>query len=236
MDPEGLEEPLSRVWNVEFDQQLGESLLFRVNYRENRARDRLVIDRVTDGAGSALVLSSTGRLTGREFDATVRWTLANRGDLFVSFSKIRTRADLNDFGLIYDNLRDPLVFENESALQPFEVPNRVLLWGVVTLHKGFTLTPGIEWRSGFPYTVFAEDYTVVGQRNRADFPQFLSADVAVTKRLSLFGRRVDIGVQAYNLTSHDNPRDVVSNLASPSFGEFRNSVGSTIALKLGLGL
>ena len=236
VDPEGLEEPLSLVWNIEFDQQLGESLLVRVNYRENRARDRLVIDRVTDGAGSALVLSSTGRLTGREFDATVRWTLANRGDLFVSFSKIRTRADLNDFGLIYDNLRDPLVFENESALQPFEVPNRVLLWGVVTLPKGFTLTPGIEWRSGFPYTVFTEDYTVVGQRNRADFPQFLSADVAVTKRLSLFGRRVDIGVQAYNLTSHDNPRDVVSNLASPSFGAFRNSVGSTIALKLGLGL
>ena len=236
VDPEGLEEPLSRVWNIEFDQQLGESLLFRVNYRENHARDRLVIDRVTDGAGSALVLSSTGRLTGREFDATVRWTLANRGDLFVSFSKIRTRADLNDFGLIYDNLRDPLVFENESALQPFEAPNRVLLWGVITLPKGFTLTPGIEWRSGFPYTVFTEDYTVVGQRNRADFPRFLSADVAVTKRLSLFGRRVDIGVQAYNLTSHDNPRDVVSNLASPSFGEFRNTVGSTISLKLGLGL
>ena len=84
---------LSIVWNIEFDQQLGESLLLRVNYRENRARDRLVIDRVTDSAGSALVLSSTGRLTGREFDATIRWTLANRGDLFVSFSKIRTKGN-----------------------------------------------------------------------------------------------------------------------------------------------
>ena len=93
VDPEGLEEPTSIVWNIEFDQQLGESLLLRVNYRENRARDRLVIDRVTDSAGSALVLSSTGRLTGREFDATIRWTLANRGDLFVSFSKIRTKGN-----------------------------------------------------------------------------------------------------------------------------------------------
>ena len=71
VDPEGLEEPTSRVWNIEFDQQLGESVLLRVNYRENRSRNRLVIDRVTDDAGSALVLSSTGRLTGREFDATV---------------------------------------------------------------------------------------------------------------------------------------------------------------------
>ena len=84
--------------------------------------------------------------------------------------------------------------------------------------------------------MFAEDYTVVGERNRAEFPRFVSVDVAVTKRLDLFGRRVDLGVQAYNLTSHENPRDVVSNLASPSFGELRNSVGPTVALKLGLGL
>ena len=39
VDPEGLEEPTSRVWNVEFDQQLGESLLLRVNYRAHRARE-----------------------------------------------------------------------------------------------------------------------------------------------------------------------------------------------------
>ncbi len=237
LNPGGrLEEPTSLVWNVEFDHQLGDSLLFRVNYRENHASNRPIIDRVTDDEGSALVLSSTGRLTGREFDATLRWTPATGGNLFFSFSKIRTTGDINHFGLIYDNLRDPLVLANEDAFQPFEVPNRVLVWGVVDLPGGFTLTPGIEWRTGFPYTVFAEDYTVVGERNRAEFPRFLSADVAVTKRLDLFGRRVDLGIQAYNLTSHDNPRDVVSNLASPSFGEFRNGVGNTISLKLGLGL
>ena len=236
VDPGGLEEPTSRVWNLEFNQQLGESWLFRVNYRENRARDRPIIERVTDDDGSALVLSSTGRLTGREFDATLRWTLGTGGDLFFSYSKIRTAGDINDFGQLYDNVRDPLVLANETTLQPFEAPDRVLVWGVVDLPGGFTLTPGIEWRTGFPYTVFAEDYTVVGEQNRAQFPRFLSADVAVTKRLDLFGRRLDAGVQAYNLTSHDNPRDVLSNLGNPRFGEFRNSVGTTIALKLGLGL
>ena len=60
--------------------------------------------------------------------------------------------------------------------------------------------------------------------------------MAVTKRLTLFGRQVDLGVQAYNLTSHENSRDVVSNVASPNFGEFRNGVGNTISLKLRVGL
>ena len=147
-----------------------------------------------------------------------------------------TNGDLNDFGVMYDNLREPLVFENEKTFLPFEVPNRLLLWGVLSLPGGFTVTPGIEWRNGFPYTNYAEDYTVVGERNAAEFPRFLSADVAVTKRLELFGRRTDLGVQFYNLTSHDNPRDVVSNLASSNFGEFRNGVGNTISIKLGLGL
>ncbi len=108
-----LEEPTSRVWNIEFDQQLGTSVLFRVNYLENRARGRLVVNRVVDGAGAALALSSTDRLIGREFDATLRWTLPDRGDLYVSFSKIRTKGNLNDFGVLYDNLREPLVLENE---------------------------------------------------------------------------------------------------------------------------
>jgi hypothetical protein len=231
-----LEEPTSKVWNVEFDQQLGASVLFRVNYRENRAGGRLVVNRVIDDTGAALALSSTGRLTSREFDATLRWTLPDRGDLYVSFSKIRTKGDLNDFGVLYDTLREPLVLENERVFQPFEVANRLLLWGVLTLPGGFSLTPGVEWRNGFPYTNFAEDYTVVGERNAAQFPRFLSVDVAVSKQLDLFGRRTDLGVQFYNLTSHVNPRDVVSNLASPNFGAFRNSAGNTVSLKLGLGL
>jgi hypothetical protein len=207
-----------------------------VNYRESRARNHLVIDRLQDATGSALVLSSTGQLTSREFDVTLRWTLGDRGVLYASFSKIRTKGDLNDFGLIYDNLRQPLVLDNEIALQPFEVPNRVLLWGVLTLPKGFTVTPGIEWRDGFPYTIYAEDFSVIGARNAAQFPRFLSTDVAVMKALELFGRQVDVGVQFYNLTNNDNPRDVVSNVASPQFGDFRNSVGTGMSLKLGLGL
>ena len=236
ISPDGFEEPTSRVWNIEFDRELGETLLLRVNYRENKSRNRLVIDRLQDATGSALVLSSTGRLTSREFDATLRWTPGDLGDLYLSFSKIRTKGDLNDFGLIYDNLRHPLVLDNETAFLSFEVPNRLLLWGVLTLPKGFTVTPGIEWRNGFPYTIYAEDFTALGTRNSVRFPQFLSADVAVMKALELFGRPVDVGIQFYNVTSHDNPRDVVSNVASPRFGDFRNSVGNTVSLKLGLGL
>lgn len=231
-----LEEPTSRVWNVEFDHEVNDSLLVRVNYRENRAHGRLIVERVVDAADAALVLSSGGTLIGREFDATARWTFGSHGQLFTSFSKMRTSGDVNDFGEVYDNLRTPLVLENEETFQPFEVPNRILVWGLLSLAHGFTVTPGIEWRTGFPYTVYAEDYAPIGARNGERLPSFFSADVAVTKRIRLMGRQMDLGIQVYNLTGNDNPREIVSNVASPHFGELRNSVDQSFSVKLGIGL
>ena len=101
---------------------------------------------------------------------------------------------------------------------------------------GLTLTPGIEWRDGFLYTVITEDYTVVKGQNLANFPSFFSADVAITKQLAFLGRQTDVGIQIYNLGSYDNPREVLSNLAGDQFGAFRNSVGMSIGLKVGIGL
>ena len=230
------EAPISRVWNVEFDHQLTESLMLRVNYRENRAADRLIVNRVTDAGAAALLVSSTGRLTAREFDTTLRWTLADDGELFASFSKIRTDGDLNDFGLVYDTVRHPLVLDNELGQQAFDVPERVLVWGIMSLPWGLTLTPGIEWRDGFLYTVFTEDYRVVEGRNLAKFPSFFSVDIGISKQIKLMGRQTDVGVQIYNLGSYNNPRDVFSNLASDQFGVFRNSVGTSIGLRVGIGL
>jgi hypothetical protein len=95
------------------------------------------------------------------------------------------------------------------------------------------VSPGIEWRQGFPYTVFEEDYTVAGDRNRGGrFPAFFAADVRVMKQITLFGKKVGIGFELFNLTDHFNPRDVTTNRASARFGEFSNSRGISGGLKL----
>ena len=234
-DRDDFDLPKSRVWNLELDRQINAALMVRLNYRDNRAHDRHIIDRVIGPGGSALVLSSSGEVTGREFDATLRWTSSNDSELFVSFSKIRTTGDTNDFAVLYDNQRSPLLLANEEALEAFEVPNRLLVWGVLRLPGAFTLTPGIEWRNGFSYTVFTEDYSVVDEQNDERLPTFLSIDMQISKTIALMGRNVDLGLQIYNLTGHHNARETVSNLASPSFGSFRNSVGRGVSLKVGGG-
>ncbi len=64
------------------------------------------------------------------------------------------------------------------------------------------------------------------------FPTFLAIDLRATKEVSFIGKRFRVGVQLFNLTSHFNPRDVISNLASPDFGQFKNSRDLSAGLRI----
>jgi hypothetical protein len=233
---DGLRAPRSTTWNVELDRFLTNSLGVRVGYRERRGTEELIVERLIDGGESALVLSSSGESRLHEFGVTLRVSNPGNRELFVAYAKSRSTGDLNNFGTLYRNLRSPLIFENEDSIFDLDVPHRLLLWGIWTLPRDVQIAPGIEWRSGFPYTVYDEAYVPVGERNRGGrFPQFLNVDVRVTKGLTVKGRHVRVGFQVFNLGSHFNPRDVVSNLGSPRYGQFLNSVNMGIAFRFSLG-
>ncbi len=235
IDPEGLEVPRSKTWNVELNQQLGDDWLVRVKYRERRGSREMVIRRLEESPeGPMLLLSSRGSSRAREFDVTVRKDLPSDGNLFFSYVRSRTSGDLNDFKTLYGDRRSPILLDNENSLQPFDVPHRFLLWGVINLPRGIAVVPGFEWRTGFPYTVFTPGYQAIGKRNRGGrFPSFFSADLAVTKELTVKGKTFRVGFQIFNLTDHYNPRDVYGNVASPNFGEFADSVDFSIRARLG---
>jgi hypothetical protein len=69
----------------------------------------------------------------------------------------------------------------------------------------------------------------MGDPNSERFPAYFSVDVTAFKTFDVLGRKMDLGLQLFNLTSHDNPRDVISVLDSPRFQEFANSFGITVA-------
>lgn len=236
---EDLETPRSTTWNVELSQLIGEHFQLRLNYRERRGSKEFIVDRVEPELGTttgSMLLSSTGESFTQELDVTLR---IERGEseLFASYVRSRTTGDLNDFGALYQNFRSPLFLPNESSRFGLDVPHRVLFWGVWKFPGDIIVSPGFEWRVGFPFTEFTEDYEPIGERNRGGrFPKFLAADVRVTKGLTLMGRKVRVGFQIFNLGSHFNPRDVISNRGSPRFGELLNSVDMGFSMRLSLGI
>ncbi len=56
----------------------------------------------------------------------------------------------------------------------------------------------------------------------------MAVDAVVYKTFTVKGRSADVGIQLFNLTHHDNPRDVYAVAGSSRHGQFTNSVGTIV--------
>ena len=91
------------------------------------------------------------------------------------------------------------------------------------------VSPAVEWRSGFPFSVQDVDRHYAGAPNGERLPPYFSTDVTAFKTFDLFARKMDLGLQVFNITGHFNPRDVINVVHSFQFGTLTNSVGVTLA-------
>jgi hypothetical protein len=233
LDADGLRTPSTTIWNVELDHELARDLLARVSYRRSSGARQLVVDAIN---GEALVLSSRGTSRSRELEATIRRRFTSRGELNVSYVRSRAEGDLNDYASLFADVRDAIIRPNEYGRQPFDVPNRFLLWGIVHLPYKITVSPTVEYRDGFPYTVVDETHSVVGRRNSdARYPRLFTLDMAITKDVRLISKqRARVGLQVFNLTGHFNPRDVQNNTGSATYGTYANNADRHVRAKFTL--
>lgn len=92
-----------------------------------------------------------------------------------------------------------------------------------------TVSPVIDIHSGLPYSPVDVLQNYAGTPNASRFPLFFSLDAQVYREVELAslpflgrfkGRTVRIGLFSLDLTNHQNPHDVFSDIASPNFGRF----------------
>jgi hypothetical protein len=229
----GLQAPASTTWNVEVDQQLPAGFVARTGYRQSRGSRELVVDPREDTA--TLLLSSDGRSRTHEFEATLRRQFKGQSHVTASYVRSSTKGSLNDFVSVFGDLRDPILQPDAYGRRPFDVPNRFLVWGVVSLPRGVIVAPTAEYRTGFPYSQLDERQNVVGERNEGGrFPNLFTLDLAVTKDIAVMKHKARVGLQFFNLTDHFNPRDVQNNVDSPTYGDFANSVNRQVRAKFTL--
>jgi hypothetical protein len=212
---------------LEIEQRIREGLELQASVRQRRG-DLLPTVEVPTGSGEA-VLASTGRSEYREFQVSVRQIWSKDAQLFVSYVRASSRGELNDFGSLFTRLSAPLLEAGGSAPTPADVPDRFRAWSTVALPLRIVVSPAVEWRSGFPYSVQDAYRHYVGAPNRLRLPTYFSTDLTAFKTFDLFARKMDLGLQVFNLTGHFNPRDVISVIPSAEYGTLTNSVGVTLA-------
>jgi len=232
-----LKNPRSVRYNFQVDQGITENLIARVGFLQRFTTADLLIQPVTTGANTgALQLSSTGKSRYTEMQFILNYNKPKSVELTASYVFSRSRSDLNSADRFLGDYPSFVVRPNEYAPLPFDAPQRFLLSGTIYAPRDIQITPLFEIRSGFPFSAVNERLDFVGARNLTGrFPRYLSLDLQVTKGFQIpfifKDKRLRVGVALFNLTNHFNPRDVQTNLTSPNYGKFYNSLGTAVKAK-----
>ncbi len=179
-------------------------------------------------AGGDAVLASTGESVYRELQISVRQAWSADAQLFFSYVRAASNVESNDFGSMFTNLDTPLLEPNDTASSGIaDVPHRLRGWATFMLPHRVVMSPAVDWRSGFPYTAQDAYRHYVGGFNTERLPTYFAMDLTTFKTFDVFTRKMDLGLQIFNVTNHFNPRDVISVVDSPRFRELTNNPGIT---------
>ena len=231
-----LKTPQSLRWSVQVDQGITRELTMRFGYLRRKVKDDLLFEPLAAAANTgSILLSSHGRSRYDEFQFVTTYNKPRFGQWNTAYVFSRSRGDLNTADAIYSDTPNMVLRPNEFAPLPFDARHRFLAYGQLDFPHDIRIAPLVELRSGFPYSKYDAALNYVGGRNQAGrFPLYLSLDLQVTKgfMLPFFDKKkARVGVALFNLTNHFNPRDVQSNLTSPNFGQFYNSLGLSVKAK-----
>ena len=240
---EPLRNPRSVRWSLQLDRGITPDLTVRIGYLErSTTNDFLIEPRVSATNQSTLSLGSLGRSRYRELQLLFTYEKPSLGNWNASYTRSSAQGDLNTVDNFLGDFPAFVVRRNEYAPLAFDAPHRFLVYGRLKTRYDINISPSVEIRSGFPFSLVNEQLDFVSERNRAGrFPLFISLDAQVTKGFDIpkfvplvDGRRARIGVAVFNITNHFNPRDVQQNTGSPQVGDFFNSLGTSVRGKFEL--
>jgi hypothetical protein len=222
--------PRNLTWNVEVEHELRKNWLLRVGYIDSHTTYLFTVNPFTAAAGaqSFLALTNTGSSHYRELASTVHFTLRKVDEINVSYIWSRTRGDLNNLSSVLIPFEQPVIRPNVYGILPYDVPNRVVTWGIFSLPKGFKFSPIADLHTGYPYSSVDTLQNYVGTPNGQRFASFFTLDVKVYRqfRIPFLGsehgksHHVRLGFYSLNVTNHGNFNAVFNNVTAPNFGQF----------------
>ncbi|HVY93345.1 MAG TPA: hypothetical protein VHA14_11370, partial [Bryobacteraceae bacterium] len=216
--------PNSVNWSVQVEQPLTQRVRMRVSYLQNTGAGLPIINPVAPDPATgigAYLLQGTGDSRYRQVEATARWRVDDDRELNFSYVYSRARGDLNDFADFLNAVQAPIIRPNFFGDLPGSLPHRFLAWGVLRLTPTWRVSPVLEYRSGFPYSIVDERQNYAGIPDGDRFPHFLSLDSRISKDIQVnpkYGVRFSLA--CFNLTNHFNPEAVHWNTADAAYGYF----------------
>ncbi|HKC87851.1 MAG TPA: TonB-dependent receptor [Blastocatellia bacterium] len=232
LNEERLEAPRSFGWSMEFERKLPAEIYFRAEYIGRRGIDGYTFE--LQGAEQPRPLMTVLELTNTRkdrYDAlslTTRRAFKERYLIFASYtrSSARTNAVL-DF-----SLDTPLFSPQAGGPLDYDAPDRLISWGSAPLIKKFDLAYSLEWRSGYPFSVFNQDRRLVEEPNSRRFPAYVSLNLHAERRVRILSFNLALRGGFNNITNRRNAVAVDNNINSSGFLHFSGIQGRQFTARI----
>jgi len=244
MDERELRMPASRNWSLGLEHLLPWGLHTRLEYLRKRGRDGLTFDnafhpdapqapdlleryqaRVVDGL---FVLRNRRQDRYNSLEVTVRKNFRAQSQWMASY----TRSSAFSNSVVDVNVDDPhLVSDNEGRV-PWDAPNRLLSWGLISLTERNSIAYLAEWRDGFPFHVIDEEGRLVGKVSQLRFPRYFNLNLHWERKFTLGRHRWAWRGGSNNVTDRLNASVVNNNAASQRFLQFSGGQRRAFVMRL----
>jgi len=215
--------PRGATWNAQVEHAFPRLLRLRASYSDIRSVGLIVLEPDMLGTTNKVVLNGNGASRYRQGELTAKIKTGER-EIVLSYTKSRAEGSLNSFDNFVGNYPTAVFRNNVYSNLPGDLPNRFLIWGQLNLpFWNVKLSPVVEYRTGFAYTVYDALQNYVGTPNSDStrFPNFFSADARVRRDFKLTAKyTVGLSLSGFNLTNHFNALAIHSNVDDPRYGVF----------------
>jgi hypothetical protein len=220
-----LEAAGSLTWDVSFDHRVNRLVALHMGLLNRQGSHQLILDPLSPVGGTTgqLLLSSSGRSSFRQADASLHLPLGPRLDGNTSYTKSSAREDLNALLVYFDSVLNPIVGVNAYAPAPADAPHRFFVIGRASPGRAWLLVGVLDWRDGLPYSIVDDGLDFVGARNDHRFPTYVRLETGFDRRLHVAHLHPWLGLRVVNALNAFLPADVQGNTGSPAYGTFYNS-------------
>ena len=231
LPPEGLKQPRFYTTSLGWEQNIRDDTRIGFNFTHRNGRLGLAYENVSYAGESLFLLQNNRRDKYRSYQFSFSHSFTDKIALSATYTRSSTRSNH-----VFDYSLDTLVFTpQQSGPLDWDAPNRLVSsgWAPAPFWKLF-VSYFFEYRTGYPFSIVNEQQQVVGPANGMRFPDYLSLNLGIEKRVHLFTRDWAIRLTILNVTSHGNPDSVINNIASPNFLEYAGGKKQSLTARIRL--
>ncbi|HVY93195.1 MAG TPA: carboxypeptidase-like regulatory domain-containing protein [Bryobacteraceae bacterium] len=186
------------------------------------------------------IANNSEHATYRAAEVTLRRTFRAKYQWAASYTRSSARSN----AVIPYTVENPLLTPQAGGPEPWDAPNRLLLWGWAPIEKKWFPHPLqrvvgdtdlqllTEYHTGFAFSSTTENGYLVGGPDSRRFPDFFSVNLALERRFPFRGYLWAFRVGAVNILARSNPNVVNSDYNSPDYLTFERGQGRALNFRL----